>query len=233
MGIGRWNDAKTHLETPAGQFAAAMPGSGNCWARARPPWRIRPGRRFAAKVDSHVDPDEVDAYEHLAEVLRRVERPAEADAWMNKLVQANPRDARANVLDGEYLRGNRAGGGSNRAGRKSAGITSNGYRCMLLAARSLRGKAPVQQSSQNFAQRAIESAPDQRRRLHHPCPGSASYAGDRKKAIACLETGAEMRRIARCGAAVGTRTFANRLGRLRGDRGRLSIRCEASRRRPH
>ena len=189
MGNGRWNDAKAHLE----HLLAKSPGDASLW-KLLGTCQAACGE-FGSAVDSlqksiRNDPHEVDAYEHLAEVLRRVERPAEADAWMNKLVQANPQTARAHVLDGQYL----ADIGQEKEAiaqtEKALELSPTDANALLLAARLASRKAPYSKA-QNYAQRAIESAPTI----------GVGYitlaridvlAGDRKKAIACLETGAEM-----------------------------------------
>ncbi len=49
-------------------------------------------------------PDHFTAYEQLAGVLRNhLSRPKEADQWMNRLVEANPKSGKAHLIRGNYL----------------------------------------------------------------------------------------------------------------------------------
>ena len=37
--------------------------------------------------------------------MRKLQRPKDADTWMENMVQANPKSAQAHLLDGQYLAG--------------------------------------------------------------------------------------------------------------------------------
>ena len=50
-----------------------------------------------------LDPQQLEEYARLADVLRRLDKSQEANQWMEKLVAANPKSARAHFLAASYL----------------------------------------------------------------------------------------------------------------------------------
>jgi cellulose synthase operon protein C len=60
--------------------------------------------REALEKSVTANPSQVTAYKQLAEVLRvRLEKPEEADRWMDKLVKANPKSSKAHYFRSQYL----------------------------------------------------------------------------------------------------------------------------------
>ncbi|HEV2968642.1 MAG TPA: tetratricopeptide repeat protein [Pirellulales bacterium] len=187
MGIDRVSDAKAHVERLLARLpddAALWDLLGNCQAAGG---EYVPAVGSLEKSIGH-DPHQVGAYAHLAEVLRRLKRPDEADKWMAKLVQANPESARAHLLDGQYLAGIGREKEAQGQTEKVLELSPKETGALLLAARLTSDKPPYDKA-RGYAQRAIDSAPT----------SPAGYiilarieatAGDRKQAIACLETGA-------------------------------------------
>ncbi len=188
MSIGRWTDAKAHLQ----RLLAKLPGDAALWDLLGTCQAADGEFGLAAEsLQKSVgrDPHQADAYEHLAEVLRRLDRSAEADAWMEKLVRANPEAARAHLLAGRYLAEIGREQEARQQSQKALELAPKDSDVLLLASRLAAAKAAYDQARE-YAQRAIDSAPT----------NSAAYlvlaqvemlAGSPTRAIACLEKGVE------------------------------------------
>jgi cellulose synthase operon protein C len=191
MAIGRANDATTHLKV----LLAKSPGDaelrdllGMCQA-AGGDYRAAAGS-LQKSID--LDPSRVDTYAHLADVLRRsnsADKAAEADKKMGEMVDKNPKSARAHLLDARFL----AGSGREKEAREQTEtaleLAPKDTDALLLAAALASAKQPYDKARE-YATRAKDSAP----------ASAAGYialariealSGNRKEAIACLETGAE------------------------------------------
>ena len=188
LGIGRRTDAESHVQVllvNSPSDAALWDLLGTCQAS---------GGQFGPAADSlqkalGYDTHQVDAYEHLAEVLRQLDRPAEADAWMDKMVQANPASARAHLLAGQYLTGIGREKEARQQAEKALELAPKDFDALLLASRLAAARAAFDQA-RDYAQQAIDAAPR----------NAAGYSilaqievlsGNRNQAIARLETGAE------------------------------------------
>ena len=103
MTIRRYQDAKDHLgflleESP--KNSELLEQLGQC--------QLRTGDYDAAMTSLRkaieYGPDQVTAYAALAGLLRsRFSQPKEADGWMEKLVETNPKSSKAHFLRGRYL----------------------------------------------------------------------------------------------------------------------------------
>lgn len=103
--LGRYRDAKEHLER---HLLKAFPDDsqlreqlGRCLAATGQ------YREAAEALQSAIysDPGRIEVYRDLAVLLRhRLDKPSEADRWMEELVKANPQSPAAHVACGEYLR---------------------------------------------------------------------------------------------------------------------------------
>jgi tetratricopeptide (TPR) repeat protein len=188
MGIGQWGDAKVHLEL----LKAKLPGDpevrdllGVCQAAG--------GDYGAAAVSlrESIDrnPSRIDTYAHLAEVKRQLKLPDEADTWMGKLVSANPKSGRAHLLAGRYLAGIGRDEQAREETEKALELAPDDTEALLLAA-ALASAKPPYDKARDYAQRAVDSAPASAVG-YIALARIEALAGDRKKAIACLETGEE------------------------------------------
>jgi cellulose synthase operon protein C len=187
MEIERASDAEAHLE----RLLAKLPNDAALWDLLGTCQAVR-GEFGPASVSLQKslgrNSRQVDTYAHLADVLRQLKRPDEADACMEKMVRANPESARAHLLDGRYLAGIGREKEAWEQTEKALELSPKETDALLLAAQLASAKPPYDKA-RGYAQRAIDSAPS----------SAAGYiilarieaaAGDRKQAIACLETGA-------------------------------------------
>ena len=82
------------------------------------------------------NPTRLESYVRLANLLRqRMDRDADADAWMNKLVEANPEAAAAYCRRGEYLRMVRKAEDADKDAAKAIELAPDDEDALLLAAR--------------------------------------------------------------------------------------------------
>jgi cellulose synthase operon protein C len=188
MGIGRARDATTHLKI----LLAKSPGDaelrdllGMCQAASGDYSAAVLSLNESINRDSH----RVDTYAHLADVLLRSNSADEADKCMKKLVGENPKSARAHLLDGRYLAGIGRAEEAREQTEKALELAPKDTDALLLAA-ALASAKPPYDKARDYATRAKNSAPT----------SAAGYialariealSGDRKRAIECLETGAE------------------------------------------
>jgi tetratricopeptide (TPR) repeat protein len=208
MQIDRWSDAKTHLELLTKKLpndATLFDQLGTCQAAGGEYAPAAKSLQEAIKLDSH----QVATYSHLAEICLQLKHAPEADDCMRKLVDKNPKSALAHILDGRYLAGTGDVKGARDQAEKALELDPKDPNALLLAARlaveqgsRVRGQGTEAGSegrgargegyekARGFAQRLVEAAPN----------SAAGYimlariealAGERKKAIECLETGAE------------------------------------------
>ncbi|MCE5266389.1 MAG: tetratricopeptide repeat protein [Planctomycetaceae bacterium] len=114
---GRWQDAREHLQVllkKSPKDPELLELSSQC--------QMQLGNSEAAvnalKKAIQDKPSQLTSYEMLAALLRspRLSKAQEADQWMEKLVAANPKSARAHYLRARYLMGT----GSNENGLKEA-----------------------------------------------------------------------------------------------------------------
>ncbi len=191
--LGRFPDAREHLERhllPTApddpelieQLAACRAGMGE-WAEAAD-WLIEA---------IEVAPTRVAAYRMLARLLQtHLDRPAEADEWIESLLEANPGCFRALVVAGQYFR---EFGTAERAAELAAqamAVAPEEPGVLLLAADCARDVEDYDEA-RRLIRRAIELAPE----ALVPYASLAEIevrAGDREAAITVLQEG-----IAACG----------------------------------
>ena len=104
MRIGRASDAKAHLDVLLAKSphdAVLRDEMGICQATQGD---FDPALA-SFKESVARDPHQVETYVQLAQLLRQLKRPDEADAWIKKLVAANPKSAPAHLFAGRYLAG--------------------------------------------------------------------------------------------------------------------------------
>ena len=150
-------------------------------------------------------PDRLDAYRHLAELLRRkLDRPREADQWMDRLAKANPDSPRAYVLRAGYLR--RFGRAEEPAqeAAKALALAPDDVDALSLAARTALEKGQYDEARRH-ARRGIELSP-KHAGMHRTLAEIEARSGRPDEAIARLRQGLE--------AAPGDRGLLRELAKL-------------------
>jgi len=187
--LRRYRDAKEHLQ---GYLLKEAPKDGQLreWLGA---CQAAQGDSAAAakslQLAVQYAPSRIETYRHLAELLRyRLDRPEEADQWMEKLIAANPKDSRAHRDYGEYLAGI---GQHDRAAQQAAEaleIAPHDADSLLLAARCALARGKYQEGRQ-YAQRGLKLHP-KLTALYASLAAIELRSGQRNEAIAALRQGA-------------------------------------------
>ncbi len=195
MEIGRYRDAADHLQQ---HLLVTAPRDGSLLERLGT-CQIGLGEFAAAgkSLDAAIGLDKhlIEAYVRLADVRRRLNDPQEADKKMQKLTEANPNSARAHVLRGEYLlvadpqQPGKAPdtAAALREAERAIELEPKDPAALLLAARLVAAKQDFAKG-RAYTQRAIDAAPGQAAG-YITLARIERFAGDRKKAVACLEKG--------------------------------------------
>lgn len=106
MTMRRYQDARDHLEKVLLKKSPDDPELLRLYGRCQAAMGDDTQAVETFKKAIEHAPEEVDLYPRLAEILRvRFSRAKEADQWMEKLVTANPRSAKAHLLRSGYLSG--------------------------------------------------------------------------------------------------------------------------------
>ncbi len=103
LGVGRYTDAKSHLEpllVESPKDASLYELLGRCETRLGKDDKAVAAFEEAIKLA----PDQLEAYAPLAWILRNhLDRPHDADKWMERVEEKNPKSCKACVLHGNYL----------------------------------------------------------------------------------------------------------------------------------
>jgi tetratricopeptide (TPR) repeat protein len=211
MELGRFGDAKEHLQ----YLLDTSPNDSSLWEQLG--ICLAAGAEYPAAAGAFgkaikLDPQQLEAYARLADVLRRrLDKSQEADQWVEKLVALNPKSARAQLLAAAYLEGaaqdkeklalehpeNTALMAEARALYKQAlehaeqalKLAPDDVDACVLAARlaSTQGR---HDQARAHAQRAIELDP-KRAAGYSLLAHTELRTNHRKEAIACLKRGLE------------------------------------------
>ena len=137
------------------------------------------------------DESRFDAYAALAGLLRhRLSRPKEADKWMEQLVTANPKSAKAHVLRGQYLLTTDATELIEEAAAEAAAavkIAPEEVGALELAAHCAIRQRQIDKAS-DYINRAIKLHPENPA-LYNILAEIELFDGHRDKAIEVLEQG--------------------------------------------
>jgi tetratricopeptide (TPR) repeat protein len=188
--LGRYGDAREHLKvllasTPTDdilweQLGICQAGGGDDRAAVE---------SFQKAID--LDPTHCETYASLAAVLRRLDRPQEADSWMEKLVAKNPESPQAHSLRAKYLRAQTTAQqeAALQEAEKAVALAPEDFDALLLAA-DLYTASGDYQKARGYANRAISAKPTQAGGYRLVSQIDARQ-GDVKKALASLRCGIE------------------------------------------
>ncbi len=154
MAAGRARDARFHLERyllrDAPNDAELLVLLGQCQARLDEHLKAAETFQKAAEVA----PDHLDAYTRLAAVLRNeLDRPADGDQWIAKMLELNPQSARAHWLAAAYYRSAELYDLGLAEAQESLALEPDGREALLLASH-----CAVAQARQRLAQRQPDEA---------------------------------------------------------------------------
>lgn len=188
MAMRRYQDAKDHLqgfllkESP--KDPELLEQLGQC--------QIRMGDYDAAMTSLRkaieCGPDQVTAYAALAGLLRsRFSQPKEADGWMEKLVEANPKSSKAHFLRGRYLIAVGLRDEALEEVSKALQLAPDDLEVLWLAATCNQAKGEYDEA-RRCAVHGIELHPDAVV-MYTTLANIELRAGNRNEAVAALEQG--------------------------------------------
>jgi len=156
----RYSDARAHLEeyllkdSPLdGELLELL---GRCQAAVGE----NDGALYSYQQAIENKPDLVDAYVRLAQVLRfRMDRKAEADKWMKKVVEANPDSADAHMSRGNYLLDVNETDKAMEHARRALELEPDNRRAIWLAARCAMEQEDYVEA-RKYAKHGIELFPE-------------------------------------------------------------------------
>jgi len=187
--LRRFSDARVHLEkllaiSPADHELLAR--MGRCYAAVGD--YTKAVEQYTKAVESK--PDEVEVYARLAGVYRvGLERPDEADRWMERLVGANPDSAEAHVLRARHLRVTRKPAEAAQSASRALELAPENPEALVLATQCAAGLEEFDQARQ-YAHKLIELQP-KRVAAYVTLADVETRAGSRGEAIRCVERGLE------------------------------------------
>lgn len=165
--LGRYTDAREHLEQyllkDAPEDAELLFLLGTCQEAVREYEPAASSFRRAIKANPH----KLESYPRLADLLRhRFGAAVEADTWMKKLVDSNPKSCQAHVYRGNYLRDNAKSSGKWEAAIDAAmeeavaglALSLDDADALLLAAECSMSKKDLDKAHE-YARRAAELYP--------------------------------------------------------------------------
>ncbi len=135
-----------------------------------------------------ISPTQVEVYLQLAMVLRtHFSRAKEADQWMTKLVQTNPKSFRAHLLRGNYLKNINADDDALREAQKSLELAPDNRDALWLTAQCYFAKGEYEKS-RDCATRGIKLYP-RTIDMYTALADIELRSGNRDAAIAALQQG--------------------------------------------
>jgi len=188
--LGRHQDAKEHLEQ---YLLKASPEDGqlrDLLARCQEATGSAELAAQSYRLAIQYSPQRLETYQRLASLLaHRLNRPREADQWMERLVASNPRSAEAYVVRGRYLKGlgrvDEAAGDAARA----LELEPDHPGALLLASQCELAKDQLE-AARRHANRVIQVQPTYWE-AYVALAAVELRAGRRGDAIACLQRGVE------------------------------------------
>ena len=133
-------------------------------------------------------PAQINAYSLLAIILRtRLSRSKEADQWMDKLVKANPKSARAHLLHGSYLRSIHSNDEALKEAQRARELAPDDREVLLLAAQCYLAAGKFG-DARECAARGIKLFPDDVS-MYTTMGDIELRAGNRDKALDALQDG--------------------------------------------
>ena len=186
--IRRYQDAKDHLQE---YLLKQSPDDAELWELL--------GRCYAetGEYDKAIEyfkkaieftPTRVEVYPRLAGVLRyHSSQIKEADQWMEKLVQNNPKSAQAHFLYGSYLKSIDADDKAMKEALKALSLSPDNRDALWLAAQCYLSKDDFEKA-RSHAQRGIKLYPDNIT-MYTTLADIELRAGKRDKAINALQDG--------------------------------------------
>jgi tetratricopeptide (TPR) repeat protein len=188
--LGRFGDAREHLQRllkSSSTDDALWEQLGICQAG---------GGDDRAAVESfqkaiQLDPGRCGRYVIVAALLRRLDRPQEADEWMEKLVAKNPESPQAHFLRARYLRQQNVNQekAALAEAEKAAALAPADFDILLLAA-DLLTAAGDYEKARGYADRAITARP-MAAGGYRAVSKTESRQGEWEKALATLRRGIE------------------------------------------
>jgi tetratricopeptide (TPR) repeat protein len=135
-----------------------------------------------------LSPKQLQAYPRIATILRfHFSREKEADQWMDKLVKANPNDAMAHYLRGNYLKSFGLDAEARKEAMKSLELKKDNRDGLWLAAQCCLSDKEYDQA-RKYCERSIELYPKSVV-IYTTLADVELRAGNRDKAVAALENG--------------------------------------------
>jgi len=186
--IRRYQDAKEHLQEfllkQSPDDAELWELLGRCYAETGE--YEKAVEQFKKAIE--FTPSRVEVYPRLAGVLRyHSARPKEADQWMEKLVENNPKSAQAHFLHGSYLKSIDSDDKAMKEAMIALSLSPDNRDALWLAAQCYLSKDDFNKA-RTFAQRGIKLYPDNIT-MYTTLADIELRAGNRDKAITALQDG--------------------------------------------
>jgi cellulose synthase operon protein C len=160
MTLHRYQDAKEHLESVLLKQSPDDPSLLSLYGQCQAEMGDHAQAVETFKKAIEHGPDQVDVYPRLATELRfRFSRPKEADQWMESLVAANPKSAKAHSLRGAYLSNAGLSDDALSEALQSLQLAPDDRDSLRLAAQCsiVKGETAL---ARQYAERGIELYPD-------------------------------------------------------------------------
>ena len=188
MTLHRYQDAKEHLEEVLLKKSPGDPVLLSLYGQCQAEMGDHALAMETFKKAIERGPDQVEVYSRLAAILRfRFSRAKEADQWMEKLVTANPKSAKAHTLYGSYLANVGSGDEALSEALQALQLAPNDREALRLAAHCCIAKGEIDLARQ-YAEHGIELYPDNVT-MYAALADVEMQAQNQDKAIQVLEKG--------------------------------------------